>query len=255
MSTIPNNLKPISSYVKIAAEHDSKDALISYYCRMYAVQKGMEIKNKGKDDQVYLVSLMDALEKTKSQYASNELFKSESLAKKHLQAYTLNVFRKAYYDDLNGDFSPMTIKCFYTSGMLMDTLTIFGEVHEQIGKARRYAKWKAIYLTRCKKEGDEPTPGPILEADEDAIGPDMNQLPDEDIPPPQNAKPASPVVRPANIPAPSNPAIVTPSSASIDPKTYNEAEKRAKYAISAMSYQDKENAIRYLREAIELLSA
>lgn len=39
----PQSLKSIQHYLKAAQEHDSRDAVISYWCRFYAVQMGLKI--------------------------------------------------------------------------------------------------------------------------------------------------------------------------------------------------------------------
>jgi vacuolar protein sorting-associated protein VTA1 len=66
------------------------------------------------------------------------------------------------------------VKAFYTSGMLFDVLTTFGELSEELLQNRKYAKWKAAYIHNCLKNGETPVPGPLQ--DEDELGDDsMNQ--------------------------------------------------------------------------------
>lgn len=42
----------------------------------------------------------------------------------------------------------------------MDVLTVFGDVSEEIINTQKYAKWKAMYIHNCMKNGESPTPGP-----------------------------------------------------------------------------------------------
>lgn len=58
------------------------------------------------------------------------------------------------------------VKAFYTSGMLFDVLTTFGELSEELLQNRKYAKWKAAYIHNCLKNGETPVPGPLQEEDE-----------------------------------------------------------------------------------------
>lgn len=51
--------------------------------------------------------------------------------------------------------------------MLMDVLTVFGELSEDIVKNRKYAKWKAAYIHNCLKNGEVPVPGPQSNNDEE----------------------------------------------------------------------------------------
>jgi hypothetical protein len=52
------------------------------------------------------------------------------------------------------------VKTFYTAGHLMDVLSLFGELDEQLVANRKYAKWKATYIHNCLKNGETPVPGP-----------------------------------------------------------------------------------------------
>jgi vacuolar protein sorting-associated protein VTA1 len=58
------------------------------------------------------------------------------------------------------------VKAFYTSGMLFDVLTTFGELSEELLQNRKYAKWKAAYIHSCLKNGERPVPGPLQEGEE-----------------------------------------------------------------------------------------
>lgn len=42
----------------------------------------------------------------------------------------------------------------------MDVLSVFGDVSEEITNTQKYAKWKAMYIHNCMKNGETPTPGP-----------------------------------------------------------------------------------------------
>ncbi len=44
-------------------------------------------------------------------------------------------------------------------------LSVFGEIDEDIKKRIKYAKWKAIYISRCLKNGETPVPGPMAGTD------------------------------------------------------------------------------------------
>ncbi len=59
------------------------------------------------------------------------------------------------------------VKAFYTSGMLFDVLTTFGELSEEIQQNRKYAKWKAAYIHNCLKNGETPVPGPMKGDDDE----------------------------------------------------------------------------------------
>ena len=45
--------------------------------------------------------------------------------------------------------------------MLMDVLTQFSELSEEVSHKRKYAKWKAAHIHACLKNGEKPHPGPV----------------------------------------------------------------------------------------------
>lgn len=52
----PISLKPIQHYLKTATEHDSRDIVVSYYCRLYALQTGLKLSKHQPDEQKLLIS-------------------------------------------------------------------------------------------------------------------------------------------------------------------------------------------------------
>ncbi|CAF88190.1 unnamed protein product, partial [Tetraodon nigroviridis] len=65
------------------------------------------------------------------------------------------------------------IKSFYTASLLMDVLSVFGELSEEVREAkvtltclkniqhRKYARWKATYIHNCLKSGETREGSPI----------------------------------------------------------------------------------------------
>lgn len=53
------------------------------------------------------------------------------------------------------------VKAFYTAGFLMDVLTTFGELTDEVQQNCKYAKWKAAYIHNCLRNGEMPVPGPL----------------------------------------------------------------------------------------------
>lgn len=132
---------------------------------------------------------MDWLEKTKRAANTNESITSEVAAQAYIENYALKLFVWADNMDRSGNFNKYetiefslrccfrwcrliltlnsnfnyrnVVKSFYTSGLLMDVLTVFGEQNEDIFSNRKYAKWKAAYIHNCLKNGETPVSGPV----------------------------------------------------------------------------------------------
>ncbi|KAK6641469.1 hypothetical protein RUM44_013181 [Polyplax serrata] len=163
----PASLKQIQHYLKTASEHDARDIVIAYWCRLYALQLGLKIDKSSPDAKKLLVGLMDWLEKTKTQQKDNEAVLHDIPAQAHLENYALKLFLWADSQDRAANFNKNVVKAFYTAGMIYDVLDTFGEPTEEVQQNKKYAKWKAAYIHNCLKNGETPVPGPMAEEGEE----------------------------------------------------------------------------------------
>ncbi|XP_067642443.1 vacuolar protein sorting-associated protein VTA1 homolog [Eurosta solidaginis] len=163
----PPSLKPIQHYLKIAQEHDSRDVVVAYWARLYALQIGLKISKQQPDETKLLLSIMDWLETTKKTQLENEAITNEVAAQAHLENYALKLFLYADKQDRESNFGKNVVKAFYSSGVIYDVLQTFGELSEESINNRKYAKWKAAYIHNCLKNGETPMPGPLPEAEDE----------------------------------------------------------------------------------------
>lgn len=157
----PVSLRSIQHHLKAASEHDERDPVVSYWCRLCALQNALKIDKKSDEAKVFLLSLMDWLEKTKKVMHDNESISNEVAAQAYIENYALKLFYWADNQDRSGVFNKNVVKSFYTAGMLMDVLSVFGEISDEIAANCKYAKWKAAYIHNCLKNGETPIPGPL----------------------------------------------------------------------------------------------
>ncbi|XP_019539100.1 vacuolar protein sorting-associated protein VTA1 homolog [Aedes albopictus] len=196
---VPASLKAIGHYLKTAQEHDSRDPIVSYWCRLYALQLGMKINSQGAEERKFLIYVMDWLETTKKANADNDCILHEVAAQAYLENYALRLFLYADKQDRAGNFGKNVVKAFYTAGMLYDVMQTFGELTEEVTQNRKYAKWKASYIHNCLKNGETPVPGP-MKTDEDTeldnelagLGPGPSGRSDEPMAGPSNTQPQAP---------------------------------------------------------------
>ncbi|XP_013134303.1 PREDICTED: vacuolar protein sorting-associated protein VTA1 homolog [Papilio polytes] len=158
----PPSLKSIQHYLKTASEHDARDPVVAYWCRLHALQVGMKLTNKKTPEETkMLMGLMDWLEEEKTTHKDNEAISNEVAAQAHLENYALKLFMYADKQDREQNYGKNVVKAFYTSGMIYDVLTTFGELTDEAAQNRKYAKWKAAYIHNCLKNGETPVPGPL----------------------------------------------------------------------------------------------
>ncbi|XP_046619245.1 vacuolar protein sorting-associated protein VTA1 homolog isoform X11 [Neodiprion virginianus] len=167
----PTPLKSIQHFLKAATEHDQRDPVISYWCRLHALQTGLKLSTKTSEETGFLLKLMDWLEQTKKTQHENEAITNEVAAQAHLENYAHKLFMYADSNDRASNFGKNVIKAFYSSGVIYDVSTTFGELSEEAAQNRKYAKWRAAYIHNCLKNGETPVPGPMKgegEENEDA---------------------------------------------------------------------------------------
>jgi vacuolar protein sorting-associated protein VTA1 len=157
---VPQSLRPIAHYVKIAQEFAQRDICISYWALYYAVQAGMKIDRTSPEAMQFLASTLGYLENVKKANANHDEITSDIVAQSYIENYALKLFNAADQKDKAADFGKNIVKIYYTAGHIFDILTTFGELDENLEKARKYAKWKATYIHNCLKNGETPIAGP-----------------------------------------------------------------------------------------------
>ncbi|CAG9785215.1 unnamed protein product [Diatraea saccharalis] len=158
----PPSLKSIQHYLKTATEHDARDPVVAYWCRLHALQVGLKITTKKTPEETkVLMAIMDWLEEAKKVHKDNEAISNEVAAQAHLENYALKLFLYADKQDREQNFGKNVVKAFYTAGMIYDVLCTFGELTDEAAQNRKYAKWKAAYIHNCLKNGETPVPGPM----------------------------------------------------------------------------------------------
>ena len=282
MAALPPNLKGINSFLKLGKEYDKRDPTVAYFCRMFAIQKGIKLDSKSPDCKGFLIGLMDQLEQEKEALVANgdESMSNDIVAQAHIETKTINLFTSADTEDRKGIFNKNIIKSFYSASLLFEVLTQFGEQNEECQVMQKYSKWKATYLHKCSQTGETPIPGPEGSGFEDDLGgiiDDMSNLPKPSNNPeyPTNVAPANQYELPPN-PSnsiyqelPSIPGSSTqvdtfspPSQIPTQPASQFDAskidleqvKKLCKFALSAIEYEDIDSTVTNLTNALNLLT-
>ncbi|XP_008311869.1 vacuolar protein sorting-associated protein VTA1 homolog isoform X3 [Cynoglossus semilaevis] len=158
---VPVPLRSIQHHLRTAQEHETRDPVVAYYCRLYAMQTGMKLDSKTPECRKFLVKLMDQLEVMKKELCDHESVTQEIVGNAHVENYALKMFLYADNEDRSGRFHKNMIKSFYTASLLLDVLSVFGELSDENIQHRKYARWKATYIHNCLKNGETPQAGPI----------------------------------------------------------------------------------------------
>ncbi|KAK7276891.1 hypothetical protein RIF29_18037 [Crotalaria pallida] len=148
--------KLLLPYLQRADELQKHEPLVAYYCRLYAMERGLKIpqNERTKTTNALLVSLMKQLEKDKK---SIQLGPEDNL---YLEGFALNVFGKADKQDRAGRADLNTAKTFYAASIFFEILNQFGALQPDLEQKQKYAVWKAADIRKAMKEGRKPIAGP-----------------------------------------------------------------------------------------------
>ncbi|KAL6258137.1 hypothetical protein P5V15_010057 [Pogonomyrmex californicus] len=265
---VPAPLKSIQQYLTVAAKHDQRDCVVSYWCRLYALQTGLKLSTKTSEETNFLMKLMDWLEATKKELYDNEAITNDVAAQAHLENWALKLFLYADKNDRAANFSKNVVQSFYTAQILYDVLTLFGELSVEATQNRKYAQWKAAYIHNCLIKGETPIPGPMKENDDEdspikASNDDgesesnintVSESPKDDISqsiPPIPANP--PTTRTQSFDSEDN-LYKTESGIQLSVEQIGKAQKFIKWASSALDYDDISTSVMNLRKALHLLT-
>ena len=148
--------------------------VIAYFCRMYAVEKGVEIrKTDPAATDAFLIALMDGLDAAKKKLPPAKVDKASGKAT--MTAFALSVFAKADAQEQAGSPDPMaTARTFNAAALFLDTLRQFGEEDVAFANRRKYAKAMCVQIMQVIKEGGTVVPSAgfaaAFEATEAAAG-------------------------------------------------------------------------------------
>lgn len=148
--------KILLPYLQRADELQKHEPLVAYYCRLYAMERGLKIpaKERTKTTNAVLVSLINQLEKDKK---SLQLSPEDNL---YVEGFALNVFTKADKQDRAGRADLDTAKTFYAASIFIEILHQFGQLQPDMEQKQKYAVWKAANIRKAISEGRKPVPGP-----------------------------------------------------------------------------------------------
>lgn len=161
MATLDEQKKMLIPFVQRAQEVEKAEPKIAYYCRMYALEQGLEIKS-GRAPEItgLLQALMGKLEKDKAVLQLDS--KGDAL---YCENFALTVFNRADRVDRAGRADKATAVTFYAASYFFEILRQFGDPQPDTVQKQRYAAWRAAEINRAVKEGRKPEPPPVARAD------------------------------------------------------------------------------------------
>jgi len=172
----PPGLSFIGPYLQRAAELQTREPVISYYCKLYAVNCAINSgKSRSPEATQFLGNLLSTLEQEKSSLEGNEAISNELVGKAYLETFALKIFLSGDNVDRAGKANRTTAKAFLAAANFLEVLKHFGPLDPEAEEKIRYAKWKATDILKALKEGRQPTPGPPTSSIENDDGTQNDQ--------------------------------------------------------------------------------
>lgn len=130
--------------------NDPDASLLAYYCRSYAVDKGIKLRLDDPAVNAFLFGLMDTLELSKKSLTINDSGAATC------ENYAYNIFSKADDEYRSGESTKDTARKFYAASTFYDILEQFGPLDDEVLEKRKYSKWKAADILKAIQSGQRP---------------------------------------------------------------------------------------------------
>uniref|UniRef100_A0A7S0VF18 Vta1/callose synthase N-terminal domain-containing protein n=1 Tax=Polytomella parva TaxID=51329 RepID=A0A7S0VF18_9CHLO len=151
MSTIEEQKKLLLPLLQRAQEIQVAEPLVAYYCRLYAVEQGLQIPNRASEINSLLGSALSQLETDKKKIQLDN-----STDKLYCEGFALKIFHNADKIDRAGRATENTAKAYYASSIFLEILNQFGPLPADIADKQKFAIWRATEIRKAIREGRPP---------------------------------------------------------------------------------------------------
>ena len=159
--TLDQVQRQVKPFLARADEMESRNPLVSFYCRVYVAEQLVELRKEETIDglDMILLQVMDAAERVKATIPGGV----PEDGPKQMEDFALFVFTGADDEDRTGTITEKTARRFYAAALFLDILEQFGELAPDVQEKLTYSKYKAGYIMKCLKAGETPMPGGVGE--------------------------------------------------------------------------------------------
>ena len=203
----------------------------------------MSIDKSSQEGKKFIITTMDYLEQLKSAIGSSL---NETNGFKVMETQAGKLLSNAENMDRAGSYTKAIVKLYFTAALLFQSLKVFSGYDNCHDDKVKFAKWRSTHIHQSLMQGSLPEPLPKeegdddLEAELDAL--EVNAQPNQSlsrIEVLQNEHTKEQVSTPISQPV----QVVEQSSSILSDAEFTRAKKLAKFAISALDYEDVPGAM------------
>lgn len=163
LNSLPTPLKFVQSTLLRGKELEKREPVISYYCKLHAVQQilGKNLHQSDNEVAEFSSHLLDEVEQFKNNELAKEEYQSiindEQTAHAYLENFALKVFSKADNEVREKRVTTQTSTTFIAAATFLDTLKVFqAPLEDHVLEKIKYAKFHAARIMKAYKNGENP---------------------------------------------------------------------------------------------------
>ncbi|KAF4124847.1 vacuolar protein sorting-associated protein VTA1 [Geosmithia morbida] len=157
---LPTALKipEISRFVNRANQLRSIKPAIAYWCEYHAVNQivGKSLHSSDDDAFLYTKTLIERLETTKTEHATEEAIVDNDVAKAYVEQFAQQTFNRAERTMHAGKVTRQTADTFDAAATFFDVLREWGDPEPEVLQKIKFAKWNAARILKAIREGKDP---------------------------------------------------------------------------------------------------
>ncbi|KAG5439860.1 hypothetical protein PCANB_000142 [Pneumocystis canis] len=156
INEFPIELKCIEAFIKRAEEMIKADIIVSYYCYYWAVKLGLNLPLKTKISKEYLEMIIETLERIKKESINIIEIHDEAIGEIYMKKFAEEIFKNADNDLKMKCILPQTSKKFLAAVNFFEVTKIWGELNSDVLYKIKYAKMCAIDIIKAYRDGLDP---------------------------------------------------------------------------------------------------
>ncbi|KAI9648153.1 hypothetical protein NHQ30_002785 [Ciborinia camelliae] len=159
-SQIPQKLKTadLTRFMVKAAQLENAKPVISYWCEFWIVNQILAkgLHNGDAETLQYTTTLMDKLERIKSENPDNDAIMDETAGQAYVEQFGMEIFSRADRAVEANKVTKQTADTFQAAATFLELLNIWSPPDAETQAKIKYAKWNAVRIVRALKEGKDP---------------------------------------------------------------------------------------------------
>ncbi|KAK0656961.1 Vta1 like-domain-containing protein [Cercophora newfieldiana] len=164
-----------------AAQLQTVKPIIAYWCEYWVVNQILAKQLHTTDEDVlrYTTTLMDKLEQTKAEYATEDAIVDDTAGQAYVEQFAQETLDRAERVIKANKVTQQTAQTFDAAATFFHLVNIWGTPDTETQQKIKYAKWNAARIAKAIKDGKDPNesnpkpqdlePQPALDADDPEV--------------------------------------------------------------------------------------